>query len=107
MNKDWISFELVDDGKELDIHGDPAGLRRLAGILERLASLPKSDHEHLMTPEWAGDDSVSEPQGGWQGDEQGDRPVLAGMSRSPNPRLQRTRLRSPLSRNPFGDSREM
>jgi hypothetical protein len=25
----------------------------------------------------------------------------------PNPRLQRTRLRSPLSRKPFGDSREM
>ncbi len=64
MSKDWLSFELVGDGEELDIHGDPAGLRRLAFVLERLASQPKSDHEHLMTPEWAGDELSSGSQGG-------------------------------------------
>jgi hypothetical protein len=64
MKADWISFELSQDGEELDIHGSPAALRRLAAVLERLASLPKSDHEHLWTSEWAGDDLASESQGG-------------------------------------------
>ena len=64
MADDLLTFELSPDGDTLDIHGDSSGLRRLAAILERLASGTKADHEHLATREWAGDELSSESQGG-------------------------------------------
>ncbi|MHB8859195.1 MAG: Imm32 family immunity protein [Thermoleophilia bacterium] len=64
-----LTFELSSDGQQLHLHGDPAGFRRLATILERLAANDVSEHEHLMTAEWGGDGLSSEVQGVKQGDQ--------------------------------------
>ena len=68
MNIDYLTFELTSDGNELHIHGDPAGLRRLAAQLERLTSSPSADHEHLFTATWGGNDLSQEAQGDAVGD---------------------------------------
>ena len=62
MAVDFLTFELSPAGDEVEIHGDAAGLRRLAETLRRLAGSRLSDHEHLATPEWAGDELSSEKQ---------------------------------------------
>ncbi len=63
MADDLLTFEVSQDGDELEIHGDRAGLMRLARTLEALASRPAPDHDHLFTPDWAGDELSSEAQG--------------------------------------------
>ena len=64
MAEDMLTFELSPGGEEIHIHGSPSGLRRLAATLERLASSPRSDHDHLAAPEWAGSELSSDSQGG-------------------------------------------
>jgi hypothetical protein len=52
-----LTFEFSKDRDELVIHGDAAGLRYLARVLSRLADHAdsgRSEHDHLMTEEWAG-----------------------------------------------------
>ena len=68
MSIDFPTFELTSDGDELHIHGDPAGLRRLAVQLERLASSQSATHEHLSTPAWGGNDLSQLAQGEANGD---------------------------------------
>jgi hypothetical protein len=67
MNTDKLfTFELSKKHDELFVVGDSNGLRFLATKLNRLAEkLDKgqSDHEHLMTKEWAGNELGSVPQG--------------------------------------------
>ncbi|HEX7705008.1 MAG TPA: Imm32 family immunity protein [Thermoanaerobaculia bacterium] len=61
----FISVEIVG-AAEVEIHGDPAGLRRLAATLSDLAARAESgapQHEHLATSEWAGSELASETQG--------------------------------------------
>lgn len=65
MGKDLLTFELDNDADQLFIHGDPAGLRRLARLLEHLAEQAEQDeypHQHLFTKEWGGEELSSEPQ---------------------------------------------
>ena len=57
MLEHLLVFEVNDDADELFIHGDPAGLRRLATLLIALADKSEAGdfpHEHLFTPEWGG-----------------------------------------------------
>ncbi|MCK6439636.1 MAG: immunity protein 32 [Planctomycetes bacterium] len=54
-----LTFELSDDGDELHVFGNQEGLEEL---LHSINSVLKSrDHDHLMTPEWAGQELTSEP----------------------------------------------
>ena len=67
MNTDrLLTFELSKNHNELFVVGDSNGLRILAAKLTRLADKMDqglSDHEHLMTQEWAGNELSSVPQG--------------------------------------------
>lgn len=60
-----LTFELIPDGDEVEIHCDQQGLEELLRLLNGLANsespLPK--HEHLMTPSWAGHELTEEQQG--------------------------------------------
>lgn len=63
MPEHVLTFEQSPDGTELFIHADAAGLRHLASVLTRLARKAEQgvkDHEHMMTPEWAGHQLSSE-----------------------------------------------
>jgi hypothetical protein len=57
-----LTFELSEQGDELSIHGDAAGLRLLA---ERLSSLAAkaSAADQLSTSVWGGNELSLEPQG--------------------------------------------
>jgi hypothetical protein len=62
-----LTFELSEEGDELAIHGDPAGLRLLA---ERISELAASAETHsdpsiaaLSTSVWGGNELSLEPQG--------------------------------------------
>lgn len=62
---DLLVFELNLENDELFLHGDPAGLRRLAALLTKLADVAeggKFPHEHLFTPAWGGGELSSQPQ---------------------------------------------
>lgn len=64
MNDDieeLLTFEICDDGDELEVHLNEAGL---SNLLKYLGRLQKSyDHEHLMTDEWGGHELTSIKQG--------------------------------------------
>ena len=65
MGKDLLTFELDSDNDQLFIHGDPAGLRRFAKLLNHLADTAETKdfpHDHLFAEKWGGDDLSSEPQ---------------------------------------------
>lgn len=66
MNTDrFLTFELSNKGNELFVVGDSNGLRFLAEKLTLLAEKAdkgQTDHEHLMTEEWAGNELSSTPQ---------------------------------------------
>lgn len=47
----------------VEIHFDQEGLDLLIGRLESLRQRGKQDHEHLMTPSWAGNELTEEKQG--------------------------------------------
>ena len=51
-----LTFEVVSDCEEIEIHGDEKGLKNLIFYLQRLLDSKKSapNHDHLMTPSWAG-----------------------------------------------------
>jgi hypothetical protein len=60
-----LTFEITNEGDQVFIHGDPAGLRKLASILETLAAnAERGDfpHEHLFASEWGGEDLSSTVQ---------------------------------------------
>lgn len=95
---DLLTFELGKDNDELFIHGDPAGLRRLSNLLERLAAAAERGefpHDHLFTAEWGGDDLSSEAQEeghrylphvkllGWP-DSRGSKPYQSGPKGEPS-----------------------
>ena len=56
-----LTFEISEDGLEIDIHGSEEGLKSLADKLMRVAQL--GEHEHLMTSAWAGNELSEEKQG--------------------------------------------
>lgn len=55
-----ITVELSDDIEQLHIHLDDQGRKKLLKILNDLKPL---DHEHLMTPNWGGNELSDEQQG--------------------------------------------
>ena len=61
-----LTFELSEEGDELSIHGDPAGLRLLAERLSGLATNAEAGAEgidQLSTSVWGGNELSLEPQG--------------------------------------------
>jgi hypothetical protein len=61
-----LTFELSEEGDELSIHGDAAGLRLLAERLGILAARAESGGENvdqLSTSVWGGNELSLEPQG--------------------------------------------
>lgn len=57
-----LTFELEKNGVELHVHGDEQGLKELALVLEGLLRSTTSDHAHLFTPDWGGEELSDEPQ---------------------------------------------
>jgi hypothetical protein len=58
-----LTFELSPTGDEIQIHCDAEGVQTLIRSLARLAQKMTSDHDHLMTPSWAGHELTDEKQG--------------------------------------------
>jgi hypothetical protein len=62
-----LTFELSEQGDELTIHGDPAGLRLLAERISGLAGKAESQSNpsvaQLSTSVWGGNELSLEPQG--------------------------------------------
>lgn len=56
-----LTFELTEDGDEIEIHGDRDGLLSLIAMLKKVVDY--SEHEHLMTPSWGGAELSDEKQG--------------------------------------------
>jgi hypothetical protein len=62
-----LTFELAEEGDELTIHGDPAGLRLLAERVTELAARAETQSNpgiaQLSTSVWGGNELSLEPQG--------------------------------------------
>ena len=61
-----LTFELSEEGDELSIYGDAAGLRLLGERLRALASSAEAggaSTDQLSTSVWAGNELSLEPQG--------------------------------------------
>ena len=61
-----LTFELSEEGDELSIHGDAAGLRLLAERLSGLAAKAETGAkaaDQLSTSVWGGNELSLEPQG--------------------------------------------
>jgi len=62
-----LTFEMSEEGDELTIHGDPPGLRLLAGRLAELAAKAETQSNpsvaNLSTSVWGGNELSLEPQG--------------------------------------------
>jgi hypothetical protein len=60
MSKFLLTFELDKEFEQIDVHFDEVGLEQLILILQNLRGV--SDHDHMMTPSWGGDQLSDEPQ---------------------------------------------
>ncbi len=58
---EFLTFELSDDNLVLNIFGNEEGLKSLISSIEKV--IKYNDHDHLMTPSWAGYELSEEPQG--------------------------------------------
>lgn len=58
-----LTFELSDEGDELSIYGDAAGLRLLAERISALAAQTGPRAAHLSTTVWGGNELSLESQG--------------------------------------------
>ncbi len=66
-NSYLLTFELTKDKDKLEIHTNPDGLKLLIEELNKLlksAERGVSDHNHLMTEEWGGNELTSIAQNG-------------------------------------------
>lgn len=81
MSDFLLSFE-IDEDQTLKIHGDEKGLRNLCEMLDKLIKNTNDgcfNHDHLMTPQWAGYELSEANKGGaiinhvkvycWKGEE--------------------------------------
>lgn len=57
-----FTIELDQQGEMIELHLNKAGAEYLRNILDRLISNNKSEHLHLMTPDWGGDELSSNQQ---------------------------------------------
>lgn len=60
MNE-FLTFELSSDNLQLMVFGNKEGLESLINSIEKV--IKYNDHDHLMTPSWAGYELSEEPQG--------------------------------------------
>ena len=61
MNKLLLTFEINDKQESIEIHANALGIHVLIEQLQK--ALKTSDHQHLMTDEWGGQELSSEKQG--------------------------------------------
>ena len=57
-----LTFEINADGNMLEIHCDDDGIATLRRALSKLEKKPV-EHEHLMSPSWAGNELTERIQG--------------------------------------------
>lgn len=57
-----LTFEWNGENEMLEIHGNQAGLEKLRDAINSLLSKKSSDHVHLMTKDWGGDELSCEKQ---------------------------------------------
>ncbi len=57
-----LTFEWNGGNEMLEIHGNQAGLEKLREAINSLLSREVSDHIHLMTKDWGGDELSCEKQ---------------------------------------------
>lgn len=57
-----FTIELDQQGETIELHLNKAGAEYLRNILDRLISINKNEHLHLMTPDWGGDELSSNQQ---------------------------------------------
>jgi len=63
-NKKLLTFEISNDGEEVEIHCNIKGAQDLISYIERMVvGAPPPKHDHLATPAWAGDELSEEKQG--------------------------------------------
>lgn len=55
-----LTFELSDDNLQLFVCGNKEGLESLINSIEKV--IKYNDHDHLMTPSWAGYELTEERQ---------------------------------------------
>jgi hypothetical protein len=55
-----LTFEYSNSEERLELHLDEIGIRDLIGTLNSLLEQEGSDHEHLYTADWGGNDLTSE-----------------------------------------------
>jgi hypothetical protein len=58
-----LTMEYQSRTAEAEIHADAEGLDRLIATLHALRQRRAPDHEHLMTPAWAGQELTEGKQG--------------------------------------------
>lgn len=58
-----LTFEIDNNGKSIEVHGNEEGLRFLIVTKQKLVSMDKQDHLHLMTPSWGGNELTDDMQG--------------------------------------------
>jgi hypothetical protein len=61
VNNPLLTFEINDTLESIEIFADKQGIKELIRWLELV--LKTQDHQHLMTPEWGGDELSSTLQG--------------------------------------------
>lgn len=61
MNKPFLTFEINSEQAIVEIHANAEGIAALEHWLD--IALKTNDHQHLMTPEWGGNELSSELQG--------------------------------------------
>ena len=61
MNSPLLTFEINDAMESIEIFANAEGVAELICFLE--LALRTNDHQHLMTPDWGGDELSSELQG--------------------------------------------
>ncbi len=55
-----LSFELCPSGDQIEIHADAEGIAFLVKTLQRVSATRQ--HDHLIAPEWGGQELTSELQ---------------------------------------------
>lgn len=57
-----FTIELDQQGETVELHLNKKGAEFLRGVLNKLIENKVNEHEHLMSPDWGGDELSSEKQ---------------------------------------------
>jgi len=61
MNNVLLTFEINEKQESIEIHANAQGINALIEQLKK--TIQTSDHQHLMTKDWGGEELSSEKQG--------------------------------------------